>query len=437
MKLNKFSFLGLILLLILVYFTFLDKREDQKKDYIEIVYWHFWTGFEEQAISDIVKKFNTEHKHIKVKLVTISEPWKKSLLSIIGGTPPDLLNTTSEWLPELAARGALTPVDKYCKNFMIEKKDFIPVYWEMLVYKDMLWGLPLTPESTAIFWNKDHFKEVGLNPEKAPQTIKEWENYAEKLTIKDKNGNIKRSGFLPSWPNWASSFYPLLFNGSWGDQKKGTITANHPGNIKGWEWAQSFSKKLGAENIQSFQEEFGNYQGPNNPFYSGKISIEINGVWEGNFISKFAPKLNWGAAVAHNIDGKPVTSVICSPIVIPKGAKHPNEAFYFISWLLKKENIEEFCIKQKKFSPLLASDSESFIKRHPNPYIKVFIDAAKSENAYYFPANTAFQLYKRELKNGFSQVMRLEESPSNTLNEVQFKIEKELNRQRKYESLRR
>lgn len=400
---------------------------------VEITYWQFWTGFEEKAINDLVKKFNLEHKNIKVKMLTISEPWKKTLLSIIGGTPPDVINTTSEWLPELAVRNALLPLDDYCKEQGLSKKDFIPVYWEMLSYNNMIWGIPLTPSSTAIFWNKDLFKEAGLDPEKPPRTPREWEEYAYKLTKRNKSGKIVQSGFFPSWPSWAASFYPLLFNGSWGDNEKGTITANHPGNIEGWNWAQSFAKKLGVKNVQSFQEEFGNIQGPNNPFYSGKIAFEINGVWEGNFISRFAPHLNWGAAVARTVDGKPTTSVICTPIAIPRGAKHPKEAFYFISWLLKQENSEELCIKQKKFSPLIASDNEDFVKKHPNPYIKVFIDAAKSENASYFPATTAFQLYKRELRNGFSKVMRLEGSPQEVLDSVQKKLDVEIKRQKKYE----
>ncbi|MBI3308807.1 MAG: extracellular solute-binding protein [Candidatus Melainabacteria bacterium] len=369
------------------------------------MYWQFWTGFEEEAIEKVVEKFNKEHKNIKVKMLTISEPWKKTLLSIIGGTPPDVLNTTSEWLPELAQRGALIPLEKYCEKHKIKKEMFIPVYFEMLEFNGHVWGLPLTPSSTAIFWNKNLFKKAGLNPEKPPQKASEILNYIDKLTIKDKKGNITQAAFLPSWPSWANSFYPYFFNGSWGYGNN--LTANHKLNIKGWEWAKEASKKLGAKNIQTFQEEFGNIQGPNNPFYSEKIAIEINGVWEANFISKFAPDIEWGAAPAKTIDDKLTTSVICVPIVIPKGAKNPDEAFYFISWLMKPENIEELAIGQKIFSPLIVSDREDFIKRHPNPFIKVFIDSARSKNAKYFPSTTAFQLYKRELKNAFNEVISL------------------------------
>ena len=92
---------------------------------------------------------------------------------------------------------------------------------------------------------------------------------------------------------------------------------------------------------------------------------------------------------------------------------------------MKHENLEELCLLQRKFSPLVYSDRESFIKKHPNPYIKVFIDLARSEGAGYFPQLTSYELYKRELKRAFEDVMRLEKTPEEALSKVQEKIEME------------
>lgn len=403
---------------------------------VEITYWQFWTGFEEDAIKDLVNRFNKTHKNIKVKMLTISEPWKKILLSIIGGVPPDIANISAEWISELGYRSAIIPLDEYCKEFGVTKDLFIPVYWEMLTYGGKTLAIPLTPSSTALFWNKNLFKKAGLNPNKPPITLEELEDFADKLTIKNPDGKVLQAGFFPNWPPWSNSVYPLLFGGDLVDLKAGKITANNPKNIESWEWAQNFVRKIGSNNLQSFQESFGNLQGPNNPFYSEKIVIEINGVWEENFISKFAPNIDFGVSPIPTKSGNLATSVICDGIAIPKGAKHPKEAFEFIKWLYKPENIEELCIKHKKFSPLVHSDRKDFINNHPNPYIKVFIDLARSKHARYFPATTAFQLYKRELKKAFELVMRLEASPEDALNEVQRKIDIELDRLEKYERKR-
>ena len=434
MKINIFLFLVIVFLSCSCSTNHqVDRINPASTGVIEITYWQYWTGFEGKAIEKLVNKFNATHSNIKVKMLTISEPRKKTLLSIIGGTPPDVISTIAAWLPELSTKGAIIPLDNYCKNDKITGELFIPVYWKMVTSKNHIWALPTTPTSNALYWNKNLFKKAGLDPEKPPKTLKELEEFSKKLTVKDENGKIKQIGFLPSWPSWAFGFYGVLFNGKWANEDASIVTANHKNNILGWEWAQSFIKNLGTKNIQTFQEEFGNYQGPNNPFYTEKIALEINGVWEGNFIPRFAPNLKWGAAPISTIDGKLTTIVDSDCIVIPKGSKHPNEAFKFISWLMKPENLEELCLLQGKFSPLKISDREDFIKKHPHSYIKVFIDVAKSNGAVFFPQGTYYELYKRELKRAFEAVMRLEKSPEDALNEVQEKMENEISRQAKYE----
>ena len=406
------------------------------KSITEITYWQYWTGFEGKAIEKLVDKFNASHSNIRVKMLTISEPRKKTLLSIIGGSPPDVISSIAAWVPELASRGGIIPLDKYCKENQINENIFIPVFWKMLNLYGHTWALPTTPTATALYWNKNLFQEVGLDPNKPPTTLEELERYSNKLTKRNKDGKITQIGFLPSWPSWAFGFYGVIFDGKWGGADGKVITANYPNNIEAWDWAQSYVKKLGAKNIQTFQEEFGNYQGPNNPFYTEKIALEINGTWEGNFIPRFAPNIKWGVAPMPTKNGKAITIVDTDCILIPKGSKHPKEAFEFISWLMKPENLEELCIAQGKFSPLIYSDREDFVSKHPHPYIKVFINLAKSKDATFFPQATFYEFYRRELKRAFETVIRLNKKPKEALELVQFNVETELKRQLKYEDLR-
>ena len=397
----------------------------------EITYWQYWTGSEGKAIEKLVDKFNQTHSDIKVKMLTISEPRKKTLLSIIGGTPPDVISSIAAWVPELASRGAILPLDSFCNEYMIGEKLFISVFWKMLNLYKHTWALPTTPTATALYWNKDLFKEAGLDPNRPPRTLEELEQFSNKLTKKDSYGKLLQIGFLPSWPPWSFGLYALLFGGSWGDVGVGAgfkpaVTANNPKNIEAWTWTQNLVKRLGKDNVQTFQEGFGNYQGVNNPFYSSKVALETNGVWEGNFIQRFAPNITYGVAPIPSKNGKPITIVDTDCILIPKGSRHPKEAFEFIAWLLKSENLEELCTLQEKFSPLIVSDREDFIKKHPHPYIKVFIDLARSPHAQFFPQAPFYEMYRRELRRSFEAVMRLNKEPKEALDEVQERIEREL-----------
>ena len=93
-------------------------------------------------------------------------------------------------------------------------------------------------------------------------------------------------------------------------------------------------------------------------------------------------------------------------------------------WILKKENINYLALSQNKFPPLKLDESEKadFIKKHPNPYIEVFMDLAESSNAAYFPHLSFSKEYKREIKKAFDKVLRLEMSPKEALDDLQKKM---------------
>lgn len=47
-----------------------------------------------------------------------------------------------------------------------------------------LYALPWDTDARVIYYNKEHFREAGLDPEKPPRTIEELDEYADKLTKK-------------------------------------------------------------------------------------------------------------------------------------------------------------------------------------------------------------------------------------------------------------
>jgi sn-glycerol 3-phosphate transport system substrate-binding protein len=67
------------------------------------------------------------------------------------------------------------------------------------------WGIPFQRSTVVLYWNKEAFKEAGLDPEKAPATWDEELAFAEKLTKRDSAGNTSQWGTqIPSsgFPYW-------------------------------------------------------------------------------------------------------------------------------------------------------------------------------------------------------------------------------------------
>ena len=67
------------------------------------------------------------------------------------------------------------------------------------------WGIPFQRSTIVLYWNKEAFKDAGLDPEKAPANWADELAFAEKLTRRDGSGNTSQWGMqIPSsgFPYW-------------------------------------------------------------------------------------------------------------------------------------------------------------------------------------------------------------------------------------------
>ncbi len=310
----------------------------------------------------------------------------------------------------------------------ITATNYIPVFWNVCQYRGHTWALPTTPGTTALIWNKDLFREVGLDPEKPPQTITELNEYADKLTKRDKDGNLIRLGFLPTEPGWWNFSWPHYFGGGVWDGTN-AITYDTPAGRAALDWIASFSRKYGLEAIQQFGSGFGNFASPQNAFLAGKVAMEIQGVWMYNFIQKYAPGLDWGAAPFPSVYGidTPCVYTEADVLAIPRGSKHPEEAFEFIKYVNSRGPMEKLCIGQRKASPL-SSVSEDFYRTHPHPYLRVFRETTWSPRAFSTPKLSIHEEIVREVNDAVDRVRLLETEPDEAARVLQKRCQRALDR---------
>src|SRR5262249_55940922 len=138
------------------------------------------------------------------------------------------------------------------------------------------------------------------------------------------NGGLKRAGFMPTNPGWWNWSWAYFFGSSLYDGHK--LTIDTPENLKAFEWIKWYTDKLGREKMTEFQSSFGNFSSPLDPFMTGQVATELNGVWKGNYIKTYKPDLKWFAVPFPYPDDKPELAghgMISEDIlVIPRGAHH-------------------------------------------------------------------------------------------------------------------
>jgi len=163
-----------------------------------------------RIIDSYAADFEKENPGITVKPVysgTYQETIVKALTGHKAGTPPVVSVLLSTDMFSLIDEEAIVPFDEFATGDAERSwiKSFFPAFMENSQTGGKTWGIPFQRSTIVLYWNKDAFKEAGLDPEKAPATWAEELSFAEKLTKRDAAGNASQWGMqIPSsgFPYW-------------------------------------------------------------------------------------------------------------------------------------------------------------------------------------------------------------------------------------------
>ena len=157
----------------------------------EVVFWHAMSGDLETALNTQVDAFNASQDDYEVKPIfqgTYEEALTK--FNAVAGSEdaPAIMQTFEVGTKYMIDSNKITPVQEF-----IDKEDFDTSVWEenILSYYQVdgkQYSMPFNSSTPVLIYNKDAFKEAGLDPEKAPRTYDELKAAAKKLTTDDQTG---------------------------------------------------------------------------------------------------------------------------------------------------------------------------------------------------------------------------------------------------------
>jgi len=244
----------------------------------KITWWHAMSGVNGEAINRIVKSFNESGKGIEVEAIfqgTYDDLLAKLNTAIASNAAPALVQVYDIGQAYMRDSGQIIPMQAFIDRDKFDTKDFEPAVINYYKYQDRLQSMPWNASSSILFYNKDAFKEVGLDPEKPPLTFSEVADAAKKLTKKDASGQTVRFGFGPSIYGWlfeqlmATSAAPYADNGNGRDNRATKVLWNSPEAkaILSW-W------KAGVDGGYFYNPGIDN-AGSTNAFNSGKTAMYI------------------------------------------------------------------------------------------------------------------------------------------------------------------
>ncbi len=136
-------------------------------------------GREGEVVRQLVPEFESRSGlQVRVQQIPWGAAHEKLLTAYVGETLPDVFQVGNTWIPELAALGALEPLDaRMAGSHEVERSDYFSGILDTNVIEDVTFGVPWYVDTRVWFVRRDLLAAVGLD--KMPST---WEGCLDAFT---------------------------------------------------------------------------------------------------------------------------------------------------------------------------------------------------------------------------------------------------------------
>ncbi len=150
-----------------------------------------------QAIDGYVAEFNSLHDHIQVEPVFTggyAENMARATAAILSGQPPDVAILLGIDIYTLIQLDGIIPLDDYiASDEGLDIDDFFEAFMANNIADGQVWSIPWQRSTPVLYYNKDAFAEVGLDPDTPPATWEELVEFGKQLILRD-GDNVTRWG---------------------------------------------------------------------------------------------------------------------------------------------------------------------------------------------------------------------------------------------------
>ena len=157
-----------------------------------------------KVIDGMIEEFHKANPTIKVNAIyagNYDETRVRALSAIKGGQPAQLSVLFSIDVYDLIEQNLIVPFDDAVStdDERAWLKSFYPALMENGQVDGKTWGIPFQRSTIVLYYNKDMFKEAGLDPNKPPKTWAELVEVSKKLTKDGQYGIMVPSTGYPYW----------------------------------------------------------------------------------------------------------------------------------------------------------------------------------------------------------------------------------------------
>lgn len=357
-----------------------SKQTQQSMQPITLNYWRVFDG--EDDFADIISAYEALHPYITINYKKFRyEEYEKELLNALAeDRGPDIISIHNTWIKKYQSKlepmPSSTSVVFQVQKGTIKKEivnelqtvasptikqiqdGFVDVVSSDVIIDNQVYGLPLSVDTLAMYYNKDLLNSAGIS-EPAKYWNQDFQQQVKKLTKQDIQKGITQAGVAMGTGSnieRSTDLISVIMMQNGAEMMKGDkVTFNNiPDSIK------SYGYNPGVDAVR-FYSEFAN---PNKEVYSwnadlpnslemfmnGNLAIMFGYAYHLPTIRAGAKKLNFSIAKLPQIEGSMSDVNFANYWVesVLKKSAHPDEAWNFVIFETKAEQAKSYLEKTKK-----------------------------------------------------------------------------------------
>lgn len=297
----------------------------------------------ERQAKNVVEAYNKSHKNqVKLEIIPNDDMEGK-----VGGASqtdslPDILAGDVVRIPYWASEGIFTDITKQIDG-LDNKADLQQGHIEAGTVDGAEYTLPFITDVSVMVWNKNLYKEAGLDPEQGPKSIDQFVEQAKKVAALNKDGVA--GSYLAGQSGGALVFD--LFPSVWADgesvmNKDGSEATLDNDSMKGvldaYKELANTTNGLGAgskeETGATWTAPFANVKIGVMPYPNTSTTALFDAEKDGGFEVGVAP-------IPGTKEGKTSTFLGGDAMGISKDSKHVAQAWNFLYWLMQSDAQKE------------------------------------------------------------------------------------------------
>lgn len=170
---------------------------------VEVEFWHSMTGSRLEVLKKVVDGFNAidpEQQILPVLVGTYEEGLARFLAAYPVKQEPGIIGVYEVGTQAMHDSGMIIPVYQI-PEMLGQEWDLGQYVRPIVAYysKDgNLWSWPFASSTAMIYYNADHMRQAGLDPDKPPTTWDEMHEYGLKLL----EAGVVKNALSFGWPDW-------------------------------------------------------------------------------------------------------------------------------------------------------------------------------------------------------------------------------------------